>query len=180
IAVAAIALAAYIAGHSLGNYFSNKKTSQFLAERDRRTQSVLQSHIQLAVGNTLPEHAFETLEFDTVRLSTCLSENTILVAVHPDCQTCVDEMAAISRMQAENDRIGPFVFISSANPRILAELRDSLQLGNCFLYDHRKRFLSRFGIDTYPLFVTVDSNRRIKDIVLGSLLLEEIEEALDK
>lgn len=60
-------------------------------------------------------HMFETLESDTVRLSACLSANTILVVVHPDCETCVEEMATICRMQAERDRIGLFVFISSAN-----------------------------------------------------------------
>ena len=171
---------AYFAGNSLGDFLSKKKTADFLTNREQKTENILKEHVQLGVGDTLPDYAFETLDFDTVTFSECLSDNSILVAVHPSCKTCIEELSLISTIQIEHDKVGPFIFISSANPRLVQDLRDSLQLGNLFLYDHRGKFLSHFGIDIYPMVLKIDSNRQITEVILGSLLPEEIKEVLQE
>lgn len=169
---------AYFAGNSLGGFLSKKKTADFLASREQKTEDILKEHVQLGAGDTIPDYSFETLDFDTVTFSECLSDNSILVAVHPTCKTCIEEMSLISAIQAEHNTNGPFIFISSANPRLVQDLRDSLQLSNLFLYDHRGKFLSHFGIDIYPMVLKIDSNRQITEVILGSLLPEEIKEVL--
>jgi uncharacterized protein YneF (UPF0154 family) len=169
---------AYLAGSSLGGFLSKKKTADYLTSREQGTENILKEHVQFGVGDILPDYAFETLDFDTITFSECISDNSILVAVHPSCKTCIEEMSLISTIQSEHDTVGPFIFISSENPRIVQDLRDSLQLGNLFLYDHKGKFLSHFGIDVYPMVLKIDSNRQITEVILGSLLPEEIEEVL--
>ena len=69
---------AYFAGNSLGDFLSKKKTADFLTNREQKTENILKEHVQLGVGDTLPDYAFETLDFDTVTFSECLSDNSIL------------------------------------------------------------------------------------------------------
>jgi len=170
---------AFVAGQSLGDYFNTKQEDQYTARRTDMTERLLVDHIQLGASDTLPDQAFETLVFDTVRLSEILSDRSVLVAVLPGCGSCLEEMGTIAEMQAERDLVGPFVFISSGNPRELAAIRDSLGLTNPFLYDHRGAFLSQFGIDIYPMCLTVSRTRELEDILVGSLLPSEIETILN-
>jgi len=175
---AIVGVAAYFAGNALGTYLSERKKSDYLTIRAERTAGVVGSHLQLGIGDTLPDALLEDLSSQSVRLSKVLAEKTYLVAVLPTCETCLEEMSAIARVQAEKKATGPFVFVSSANPRLLADLRDSLHLDNQFLYDHKGKFLEPFGIDIFPMFFVVGENRRIEEVVLGELLPEEIEAAI--
>ena len=43
----------------------------------------------------------------------------------------------------------------------------------------RGAFLSQFGIDIYPMCLTVSRTRELEDILVGSLLPSEIETVLD-
>jgi len=180
ISVAVIVVSfAFVAGQSLGDYFNKKQEDQYAARRSDQTERLLIDHIQLGAGDTLPDQAFETLVFDTVRLSEVLSDRSVLVAVLPGCGSCLEEMGNIAEIQAARDLVGPFVFVSSGNPRELAAIRDSLGLANPFLYDHRGAFLSQFGIDIYPMCLTVSRTRELEDILIGSLLPSEIETVLN-
>ena len=171
---------AYLTGHLLGDILSKRKIASFLNQRKQRTENILKEHVQFGIGDTIPDYVFETLDYDTISFSKCLKDNTVLVAIHPGCETCVEEMSMISTLQLEYNETGPFVFISSANPRLLKDIRDSLKLDNLFLYDHKGKFLSHFGIDIYPMVLWVDDNKQITEIILGSLLPDEIEDALEK
>jgi len=180
ISVAVIVVSfAFVAGQSLGDYFNKKQEDQSASRRSDQTERLLIDHIQLGAGDTLPDQAFETLVFDTVRLSEVLSDRSVLVAVLPGCGSCLEEMGTIAEIQAARDLVGPFVFVSSGNPRELAAIRDSLGLANPFLYDHRGAFLSQFGIDIYPMCLTVSRTRELEDILIGSLLPSEIETVLN-
>jgi len=169
---------AYLAGSSLGYYLSERKKADYKSARAERTASIVGSHVQLGVGDTLSDRVFETLDAAPVKLSDVISGRTYVVAVLPTCETCITEMAAIAQAPSRGGVTGRFVFVSSANPRLLADLRDSLQLNNQFLYDHKGRFLEPFGIDIYPMSFVIDRDRRIKEIILGRLLPEEIEAAI--
>jgi len=170
---------AFVAGQSLGDYFNSKNQDQTIARRTDMTERLLVDHIQVAVGDTLLDQAFETLTFDTVSLSDILSERSVLVAVLPGCGSCLEEMGTIAEIQTARDLVGPFVFVSSGNPRELAAIRDSLGLTNPFLYDHRGAFLSQFGIEIYPMCLTVSRTGELEDILIGSLLPSEIETVLN-
>lgn len=178
--VTIVGLVAWAGGSAIGNYVSERKKAGFKERRAEQTQQALDQHFDLKIGDYLPDRLLETLTGDTVSLASLLTDESYLVAVHPNCKTCLEEMAEIARLQREHNALGPFVFVSSANPRELAEIRDSLGLQNPILYDHRGKLLSQFNLTAFPCFLKLDSQRRVTDFVLGTLLPEEIEAALPK
>ncbi len=194
--VVVVGLVAYFAGSILGGYLVEREEESFKARRDALTEVAAAKHVQLGAGDTIPDIALETLEGDTVTLWTAIAqinehgavtratgsnaangaafERIYLVAVHPQCGTCVEEMAEIARFEAEHRTLGPFIFVSAANPRECQDVRDSLGLENTFLYDHRGRFLYSFGLDIYPLVLSIDQDHVVRDLILGTLLPSEI------
>jgi len=183
VACLAAGATAYVGGKSVGEFLSDKHSHALIRERAERSVAVARSHFRLAVGDTPPNTAFESLEATPISLHAMLIQaggNPVyIVAIQPTCESCLEEMARIAESQTRFDRIGPFVFVSSGNPRLLSDLRDSLKLQNQFVYDHRRRFLSEFDIDVYPTTFVVGLDSRIVDIRVGDLLPFEIDSIVD-
>ena len=191
---------AYLTGTRLGDFLLTREESSFRERRAALTEAAAAGHVQLGVGDTVPDFALEMIEGDTVSLWSALAQScdygelpeasgadgspagefttTYLIGVHPQCGTCVEEMAEIARYQAEHQTTGPFVFVSAANPRECQDVRDSLGLQSPFLYDHRGRFLYEFGLAIYPLVLVIDQDRTVQEMILGTLLQSEIADAI--
>ncbi len=176
--VIVVGVAAYFGGNFLGEYLLAREEISFKAKRAAVAEAATVEHIHLGVGDTLPAIPLQTLDGREVRLDSLVQGAFYLASVHPSCGTCVDEMAEIAYRQDRRKKLGSFVFITAANPREMEDVRDSLGLENPFLYDHRGRLLYQFGLDIFPLFLLIDEHRCIRELVLGSLLSSEIEEAI--
>ncbi|MBD3404379.1 redoxin domain-containing protein [candidate division GN15 bacterium] len=86
-------------------------------------------------GDTLADHVFEDLEEQPVRLSDLVVGNMLISVVMPTCESCLDEMLYI-RDQIDNpDDYRHLVFITSANPRFMRDIKEETGLTAAFLYD---------------------------------------------
>jgi hypothetical protein len=133
----------------------------------------------LGTGDTLTDHVFEDLEEQPVRLSDLVVGNMLISVVMPTCESCLDEMLYI-RDQIDNPKdYRHLVFITSANPRFMRDIKEETGLTAAFLYDHRAEYLSRYDVQAYPFNIIIDSNMVVLDIFGGGLTQTDLAKVLE-
>ncbi len=172
---AVIVLAVFIGG------FIGKQISAHRAElkKEADTKAVLARMQTIKVGDTIPDHELELLDGTRVMLSDFIGAGkTALVFFSPTCHTCFEEIERLVTNVKTPEDFQHFVFISSENPRLLVEVRDSYNLLSPVLYDHRRKFSVQFAIESFPFNIIINNNRQIEHIVVGELGDKDIQNVL--
>lgn len=124
---------------------------------------------QLSVGDTLLGHTFETLDLKNVALSELIDGTTLISIMDPECHSCLEELATVCSIAGEDFLRERMVLISEANPRLLVEVRDSLDLPSPILYDHRGQWIQHYRVTSLPFNLIVDS-----DLVIGQIIATQV------
>lgn len=132
----------------------------------------------LEIGVTLDDHTFEDLNEQPVRLSDLVVGNMLICIVMPVCESCLDEMLYIRDQIDKPEDYRHLVFITSANPRFMRDIKMETGMPATFLYDHRAAYLSHYGVDTYPFNIIIDSNMIVLDVFGGGLTQADLEKVL--
>ncbi|MBD3403568.1 hypothetical protein GF420_11780 [candidate division GN15 bacterium] len=97
----------------------------------------------------------------------------------PTCESCLDEMLYI-RDQIDNpEDYRHLVFITSANPRFMRDIKEETGLTAAFLYDHRAEYLSRYDVQAFPFNIIIDSSMVVLDIFGGGLTQTDLAKVLE-
>lgn len=155
---------AYVIGVEGAQYYSKHKNTK---KRQIRREQILEKS-NLEINGQLPDFSFEDLSFNEVKLSTLISDNTIIFFISPDCHSCLEDIDNLQKTISGNKVWEQFIFISSGNPRKLIDLFNEdnrLQV----LYDHEGFYYQMVGISTYPTHVFIDAEMKILDLIPGPL-----------
>jgi peroxiredoxin len=169
-----IAIAAAI-GSQAGKYFGkreNSKKKQVFAEQ------IISNMSDLNIGDTLPNHMFETIEGDSVWLYQLLSKRCVLIVSIPQCDDCYLEAEQLKSAKLDSVEQKKFIFVTWENPKLLDDVKKKLGLESLFLYDHKKEYFSQFDITVYPFNITLDENGVVLDLLAGSMLKEDFLEII--
>lgn len=162
--VTAVVSLAYIIGVEGAQYYSK---SQKYQKKKLLTEQILEKS-NLEINGQLPDFSFEDLSFNEVKLSTLISDNSIIFFISPDCHSCLEDIEHLQKTITDDNIWNRFIFISSGNPRKLIDLYNEdnrLQI----LYDHEGFYYQMVGIETYPTHVLIDAQMRIKNLIPGPL-----------
>lgn len=178
----ALLILAALSGVALGlgvrEVMSKQAKSDASIYRDSVLANTDSNHSIPVVGDTLSDHCFESLEGDSIRLSELVAGSTYLIFVLPSCQECLDEIRMISEMTSDSIEASRFLFISTVNPRLLVDIRNSMGQHLTFLYDHRSKWRKEQGIEIIPFSLRIDGHRAVTGVVPGALLKDEVLEVL--
>lgn len=177
---AALAIAlALLAGGTFGwlgsqawKQYNNYKTK---STRIETTRAILDRMRTIEIGMTLDDHIFENLDESSIVLSDLVAADSVLICIiQPQCEACEFEIQDIDAHLRETGGASHFIFVSSANPRLLRDLSAECGSDMQFLYDHRGQWLAKYDIYMFPFNIIVDSNLVVRDIVVGGISPEEI------
>ena len=184
VAIIVVAFLGYISATQVSAHLNSKKQDEHeqLKEKARQeyTESILNSMQTMAIGDTLPDFVFEDLNRQPRRLSDLVNNRTVISFFDPHCENCDEEMIKVRQAVANETEAGYFVFISSANPRLIEEMRGLVGLKSPVLYDHRAEFMRSYDIFTYPFNVIVDENLVIQDIIIDTLDESDLKKIINK
>ncbi len=159
-------------------YWGGKTTSQVLTKpdhqallerREQNTKDILKEMESIQEGDTLPDYEFfETLESETVRLSSLVTRPTWLIFVQPDCPACLEELDHLQTYIEKGSKFEVIV-ISNSNPLDLIDLQKHYQLKSLILHDRNSTYIDVIKVFTFPFNVLIDSNLVIAKIVADQL-----------
>lgn len=165
-----------VGGLLVSSAINESRSTKIQAKRQRLQSAILLTMQSLKVGDTLLDHTFETLNLKNVALSELIDGTTLISIMDPDCHSCLEELATVSSIAGGDFLRDRLVLISEANPRLLAEVRDSLDLPSPILYDHRGQWIQHYRVTSFPFNLIVDSDLVIRQIVATQLTEEEVTE----
>ena len=181
-AVIAVAAVGYFSAVKVGAYINNQKSAERKKAKEERkeafTQQVLKDMGTIAVGDTLPDHLFEDLYHQPVRLSEIVGKKNILSFFTPQCDHCNDEMDAVKQYSSSPSHHSYFIMISPGNPRLIEEMPGLDGFHSPILYDHRAEYTSRFNIFTFPFNIIINQDLVISNIVTEPLTEEDIKKVI--
>lgn len=170
-------LAGSITGLLLSKAWNSINQRSKLRARTSDTAALLKNMQTISIGMRLNDGTFEDLDDSAVSLLDIVDEGvTVICIVRPECDAClydIEEIDKYVRRGALSSR--SFVFISSANPRLMADIRDAVESDFQFLYDHRAKWISQYKINNFPFAILVDSSLNVLDVFVGTLLPQDIE-----
>lgn len=175
-------VAVVVLGLVVGGAIRQYVTPDRQAEREklRHLAATNNDHVvgPLEIGVTLADHVFEDLNEQPVRLSDLVVGNMLISVVMPTCESCLDEMLYIRDQIEKPDDYRHLVFITSANPRFMRDIKEETGMAATFLYDHRAEYLSQYDVNAYPLNIIIDSNMVVLDVFGGGLTQTDLEKVL--
>lgn len=177
-----VSVAVVAFGLAVGGAIRKYMTTDRDAER-KRLKGLAGMYVEhdtrpLQVGDTLADHVFEDLKEQPVRLSDLVVGNMLISVVMPMCESCLDEMLYIREQIDNPDDYRHLVFITSANPRFMRDIKQETSMPAAFLYDHRAAYLSRYDVNAYPFNIIIDSNRVVLDVFGCGLTQSDLEKVL--
>lgn len=132
------------------------------------------------VGDTLPDHYFESLSGDTIRLGDLVKGASLLLVIAPSCDECIEEIIGVDRLAQSQYQASRFIFVSSANPRILSDVRNKFGSHLTFLYDHLAVWRQRHHIDLIPFGLKIDTKLVVTEVIAGQLGDERIKRFIEQ
>lgn len=163
-----------VGGLLVSGAINESRSTEIQAKRQRLQSAILRTMQSLSVGDTLLDHTFETLDLKNVALSELIDGTTLISIMDPECHSCLEELATVSSIAGEDFLRNGLVLISEANPRLLAEIRDSLDLPSPILYDHRGQWIQHYRVTSFPFNLIVSSDLVVRRIIATQVTTEEI------
>jgi hypothetical protein len=134
--------------------------------------------MDLAVGDTIPDHKLAGLYGGTVKLSNLLRPRSVISFFLPGCDLCEKEISDLVSVARDSADFQYFIFISSANAARIAKSippnRPLLVLG-----DSGSVYGTLLGVKTIPLNIVVDRSGRIEKITEDPLTAEDYRKIIE-
>ncbi len=170
---------AFVLGSKAGRYFvETRRSERFLLTRAAQTEQMLKQMNTIAIGDTLPDHVFQDIEGNPMKLSEVLSRWSVLSLFDLGCEACLEEIEHIQATVSNESEARYFVLIASGAPASLTELRRQYDLDCPILCDEDHQFFSWLNVMGIPFNMIVNRDRVIERVVSGSLTREELREVI--
>jgi hypothetical protein len=134
--------------------------------------------MDLAVGDTIPDHKLAGLYGGTVRLSSLLRPQSVISFFLPGCDLCEKEISDLVSVARDSADFQYFIFISSANAARIAKSmppnRPLLVLG-----DSGSVYGTLLGVKTIPLNIVVDRSGKIQKVTEDPLTAEDYRKIIE-
>jgi len=158
-----------------GHVATRQAEANFLEQRDVDTRAILSEARNLTLGGTLPDHEFETMSGDKVKLYDLLKVKTPVAFFSSGCPACtklVKQIVSIS--QDSRDQEG-FLLITDTDVEQLTVFCEQNEFKGTVLLDQRMDFMkSIFKEVLIPTIIVLDSTATVENVFVGGLTDEEI------
>ncbi|RLG43708.1 MAG: hypothetical protein DRN81_05985, partial [Thermoproteota archaeon] len=158
------------------DYLNEQKRGELRAKGVRTTQRILERMGTVNVGDTLGDFILEDIDGNLHRLSELLTQKCVIAFIKPDCEGCLMELETIGRTITDGADHRHFIFISSANPLHMVELRENFGIRCPILFDEGRDVALRLKVQTYPFNFVVNHERVILDVRAGGMSGEDYQE----
>lgn len=165
---------AYVGGVQIGSLLNHKAEDTYLLRRDTHTAELLDQMATIAVGDTLPDHTFLTLDGEPCRLSEIINKPTLIVFFDYHCGNCLAELELLNKATDSVTQANNCLMISATNPLHLINLKKRLNIKCPILHDEEGRFVDAMHIYTYPFNVFSNSNLQIEEIIASGLVESDV------
>jgi peroxiredoxin len=134
--------------------------------------------MDLAVGDTIPDHRLADLRGNVVKLSSLLHKRTIISFFLPGCDVCEQEISDLVSVVRDSADYHYFIFMSSSSANQIAKsVPSNRQL--LVLRDSGSVYGKLLGIQTVPLNMIVDRSGRIEKITEDAMTLEDYKKIIE-
>lgn len=148
------------------------------SKKTESTRQIPGKMINLAVGDTIPDHKLAGLYGGTVKLSSLLRPRSVISFFLPGCDLCEKEISDLISVARDSADFQYFIFISSANAaRIAASIPPNRPL--LVLGDSGSVYGTLLGVKTIPLNIVVDRSGRIEKITEDAMTLEDYRKIIE-
>jgi peroxiredoxin len=176
--VATIGLA-YILGVQAGNLINSRNKGNYLQTREFQTKAILEKMENLAVGDTLANHAFFGLDLNLVSLSKLIKRKAVLSFADPGCGACLSQLEELQGAVTDSADYRYFILISFTTPLLLKEYKETYELGSRILYDENEEWKNSLGIKIAPFNLIVNSSLVIERVIAGQMTAKDFEDIIE-
>lgn len=169
---------AIMLGVGASGLWAELRRSEYMQNRELKTESLLQQMHDLRVGDKLPDHIFEDLGRNPVRLTEVIDGRSVITFILPDCPACSEQIEELQGVVKSRSDIRHFVFLSSSNPRLLEDEWNEIGGNLTVLYDHKSVYQSMFGVFSFPFNIVINEKGVIEQLISGNMLSEEFAEII--
>jgi peroxiredoxin len=142
------------------------------------TQKTPVKMMDLAVGDTIPDHKFVDLRGNAVKLSSLLHKRTVISFFLPGCDVCEQEIGDLVSALRDSTNYHYFIFMSSSNAdRIAKSVPSNPKL--LVLRDSGSVYGNLLGVKSVPLNMIVDRSGRIEKITEDAMTLKDYEKIIE-
>ncbi|MFH1909448.1 MAG: redoxin domain-containing protein [Chloroflexota bacterium] len=131
----------------------------------RRMRAVFPRMEFLKVGQPAPDFAAQTLQGETVTLSTYAQRAIVFVFISPDCKPCHDELPRLEGLRPKAKQFGvELVLVSDANATKTQSLVEEHRLDLPILIAPRENnpFFSDYKVMGAPFYCLVDTQGKVQ------------------
>ncbi len=142
------------------------------------TQKTPVKMMDLAVGDTIPDHKLLDLRGNTVKLSSLLHKRTVISFFLPGCELCEQEISDLVSALRDSADYHYFIFMSSSSANQIAKsVPSNRQL--LVLRDSDSVYGNLLGVKSVPLNLIVDRSGRIEKITEDAMTLEDYKKIIE-
>jgi len=171
---AVVIAVAIILGTEAGDFINKRR---YLQNREKSTATKLAQMQTLEIGGKLPDHVFEDLEGNEIRLSDLIADRTVVCFFDIGCGGCLLELEEM-QSALEDSLHRRFILISHDDRVDLQEARDDYSIKAPILWDQNSFYARNLKIASRPFNVGVDSTLTIGWIVIGKMSRDELREII--
>lgn len=131
---------AYVLGVQAGSFINERKRAERRAKGVEHTRSILDRMQTIEVGDRLPDVPMEDIDGYPHLLSELVQGQALITYTQTSCDACLMELERIAELCRNPSDYRRFIFVSTANPLHLMELRSNFGLESDFLFDEERVF----------------------------------------
>jgi peroxiredoxin len=164
---------AWVGGGYGSRYWQEHERS---AKQESLTNYLLQQMGTMAIGDTLKELPLTYLDETPVRLSSLISERTLVMCAHPSCGACAGEVQALNAMIERGFNPSQVIIIIDGEMYDVAHFISDYAPKVTVLHDAHSHYISQYKISDTPFNLIVDSGMVIQDIMASAPGVSKLED----
>jgi len=163
-----------VCSSDLGRVINEHRLDGLRERSTRATQEILENMGTVAVGDTLPNHAFEDIDGNVIRLLDLVDKYAVICYVMLDCEACLEEIYLTANAAGTPDEQRHFIFISDGNAVHFQRIRAKTESASRFLFDQGGRFREALQLYSFPFNIMVDDDLTIRVLRSGILSVGDV------
>jgi peroxiredoxin len=179
--VAATIALAYVLGGEAGQYIGEYRAEQaYLEQRTQDSERMLAGANRQIVGEKLPDHQFQDISGNIVKLSDLLKKKTVVSFVSANCEGCLQQAEKIAAFARDSVDFACFIMIALNEIDELTAFREETNLLCPLLYDHNGEYITEF-FNNYitPTNIVIGENGIVESVIAGQFTDSEINEVME-
>ncbi len=141
--------------------------------RKMATEVALKQMRGISIGLVLPDETFLLSDSQVVLLSQMVTDNKVICFIEPSCEACIAECEAIATLSHKQQT--RFLFISWADPQLMAQMKEKFELASAFLCDVDGRYMRSLAVGTFPFSLSVSRDMRITAVTAATMTKDELQ-----